>query len=64
MKILNLYMSNGGWVGIYTIMGIIIGYEMDWENHWFSINLGLIKIVIVWKDNKNDLGTPKVRSPQ
>lgn len=49
MKIYCIGISRGGMVGIYTIMGLMLGYEMDWENHWFSINLGLIKIVIQWK---------------
>jgi len=36
------------------IQGVLLGFEWDWENKWFSLNFLIIKVVVDY--NKRGIG--------
>lgn len=39
---------------IHPIQGVLLGFEWDWENKWFSLNFLIVKIVVDY--NKRGIG--------
>jgi hypothetical protein len=35
-------------VRCYPIQGVLLGFEWDWDSKWFSLNLLVVKVVVIY----------------